>query len=42
MAGGTYQLSGDLLTNTPRVITRKVQTMGKPVGTFTTCLHKKE
>ena len=27
--------------NTPRAITRKVQTMGKPVGTFTTCLHKK-
>ena len=27
--------------NTPRTIARKVQTMGKPVGTFNTCLHKK-
>jgi hypothetical protein len=27
--------------NTPRAIARKVQTMGKPVGTFNTCLHKK-
>ena len=40
--GGTCQLSGNLHSKYPRIwLQEKGQTMGKPVGTFTTCLHKK-
>jgi len=39
-AGGTCQLLEDLHSKYPRIwLQEKGQTMGKPVGTFTTCLH---